>query len=325
MCRIFGISYGPGGWEAEGLSPSATARVMGPALVAKGPHAYGYMVNQGGDVYYDKWSGRVDHGMAGRRLASITDEADVSWLVGHTRWATHGDPKDNRNNHPLLHGNVIGVHNGVLSNHEEILEATGREDPLTEVDSEAIFAAVDHWGHRRGLGYVEGKMVTVYTHLLKPETLHVARTHGRELYIAKTVGGATIFASEVQAIEKTGLDLKGNPVSLNTNTLIRIREGVVRSTVVYRDTPAPKPAPASTGNGDTMWQYRLDRMRAISKGLDPEIVPAPSKKVKSAPVSLDSETGVWDESTSTYSFRGQSLSEAEYVSLMMDLYEHPIS
>lgn len=38
------------------------------------------------------------------------------WIIGHTRWATQGDPKNNKNNHPLtaLPGKFLMVHNGVV-------------------------------------------------------------------------------------------------------------------------------------------------------------------------------------------------------------------
>lgn len=57
-------------------------------------------------------------------------------VVGHTRHATHGSPKINRNNHPFSVGRLVGVHNGVFAGYrkwQSKLELEG------ECDSEAIF------------------------------------------------------------------------------------------------------------------------------------------------------------------------------------------
>ena len=38
----------------------------------------------------------------------------------HTRWATKGDPADNDNNHPIVVGNTVGIHNGVITNDNSV-------------------------------------------------------------------------------------------------------------------------------------------------------------------------------------------------------------
>lgn len=247
MCRIWGISYGPGGPEAEDWTPSELAQIMFPALVRLGPHAWGWMANVDGEVVSDKHPGRCDTKKA---MAKMNLPENPRWIIGHTRMATHGSPEDNRNNHPLRHGQFMGIHNGVLRNHESILAITGREDEETEVDSEAIFAAVNKWGHRAGLKKIIGDMVTVYVNLEKPETVHVGRTQGRPLLWARTRAGSIIWASESQAIDACDL-VDGKHYSLPAHSLYRFRAGEVVKRIRLReqqDIGNPPPPSRPTGS-----------------------------------------------------------------------------
>jgi glucosamine 6-phosphate synthetase-like amidotransferase/phosphosugar isomerase protein len=58
-------------------------------------------------------------------------------VIGHCRWATHGTPDDNRNNHPHPAGRGWLVHNGVVLNHASLVKRY-RLTPKTQCDSEAL-------------------------------------------------------------------------------------------------------------------------------------------------------------------------------------------
>ncbi len=232
MCRVWGISYGPEGPEAEDWTPSELAQLMFPALVRLGPDAYGWMTWKDGDSFVNsaKFAGRCDSRAA---LKNMDLDPDARWIVAHTRWATHGSPNQMVNNHPIVHGKYMGVHNGVISNYEQILKQTGREYAGTEVDSEAIFAAINKWGHRAGLLRLTGDLVAVYVNLENPRTVHIARSMGRQLFMAKTPAGSTIWASEEQALLGLGIEItKPSPVA--SYRLLRIREGRVAQLVTWK-------------------------------------------------------------------------------------------
>ena len=51
---------------------------------------------------------------------NLTDDVDTALL--HTRAATCGNPRENKNNHPLTLGGAAIVHNGMISNHIDIFK-----------------------------------------------------------------------------------------------------------------------------------------------------------------------------------------------------------
>ena len=119
-----------------------------------------------------------------RRVLSTVNEATVC-ILGHTRMPTKGSRWHNVNNHPLLAGHVVGVHNGTISNDDHIFARLGL--PRTgEVDSEIIFRLQDtidpqkYNGRyptlvREKVNLLEGTFATLSVDLRNPDRLLILK------------------------------------------------------------------------------------------------------------------------------------------------------
>lgn len=81
-------------------------------------------------------------------------------ILGHTRKKTIGSEYNSLNNHPIIVGNIIGIHNGGVKNHEIIYDKHRKMTPQGEVDSEVIFQLLAETAPDRPLGARDIEYVT---------------------------------------------------------------------------------------------------------------------------------------------------------------------
>ncbi|HET90182.1 MAG TPA: glutamine--fructose-6-phosphate transaminase (isomerizing) [Chloroflexi bacterium] len=132
--------------------------------------------------------------------------------IGHTRWATHGEPS-RRNAHPHIGvtGEVAAVHNGIIENFfalRQELEAEGRHF-ASETDSEVVVHLVEAYlaggadletAVLRALSHVEGANAFVFLYSREPDRLVTARI-GNAGGITVGLGEGEMFvASDIPAI-----------------------------------------------------------------------------------------------------------------------------
>ena len=144
--------------------------------------------------------------------AKVNDRTKASIGIGHTRWATHGEPNDiNAHPHTDTAGRIAVVHNGIIEN-AELLRAglvkrgvTLVSDTDTEALAHLIAAELAHDAAasledavRRTLRHVEGTYGLVVLDVQNPGELVVAR-NGSPLVLG--IGQSEMFvASDVAAL-----------------------------------------------------------------------------------------------------------------------------
>ena len=194
MCGIAGYSLAP----ESAVDRTVAARALLAGIAERGADAVGFAHRSDREVRIHK-----QRSGASALLDRVEVPQGATELLVHVRDYTKGHPRIAANNHPIRHGNVVGIHNGIIVNDEELFSRLqiGRAEPDMTVDSEIIFALAERFRGRtaRGLRQLIGSMATAWLDEARPELL-VARGMGRPLWIG-THEDEFFFASTRYALE----------------------------------------------------------------------------------------------------------------------------
>ena len=154
--------------------------------------------------------------------------------IGHTRWATHGEPSENNaHTHMSDDGNVVAVHNGIIENYQELKDKLIRNGYTfySETDTEVAVKLVDYYYKK-----YEGTPVDALTHAMVrirgsyalaimfkeyPEEIYVARKDSP--MILGVENGESFIASDVPAI----LKYTRNVYYIGNLEMARVRKGEI--------------------------------------------------------------------------------------------------
>ena len=151
-----------------------------------------------------------------KNLSEKTDDGKAvkgTCGIGHTRWATHGEPSElNAHPHTSDDGNVVGVHNGIIENYQELKEKLSKKGYTfySQTDTEVAIKLVDYY-YKKYLGTpvdaINHAMVRIRgSYALElmfkdyPEEIYVARKDSP--MIIGVADGECYVASDVPAILK---------------------------------------------------------------------------------------------------------------------------
>ena len=133
--------------------------------------------------------------------------------IGHTRWATHGEPSEN-NAHPHMSDdiNVVGVHNGIIENFQELKDKLLRKGYkfYSETDTEVAVKLVDYYYKKYNIGPVDAIAKAMVRIRGSYALALLFKDYPNEIWAARkdspmiigTEAGSSYIASDVPAILK---------------------------------------------------------------------------------------------------------------------------
>ena len=156
------------------------------------------------------------------RLARKTDGGNAipgTCGIGHTRWATHGEPSET-NAHPHMSddGNVVGVHNGIIENYQELKAKLLRHNYkfYSDTDTEVAIKLIDYYYKKyehtpvdainHAMVRIRGTYAFALMFKSYPGEIYVARKDA-PMIIGKAKDGDLYLASDVPAILKYTRDV----------------------------------------------------------------------------------------------------------------------
>ena len=203
MCGIVGFS---GRHEAAPILLDGLSK-----LEYRGYDSAGIAVRDGGnDAVVVKAKGK---------LSMLSEKVDGGKAIhgttgiGHTRWATHGEPNET-NAHPHVSddGNVVGVHNGIIENYQELRDKLVRHgyEFYSQTDTEVAVKLVDYYYKKYNLGPVDAIAKTMVRVRGSYALCVMFKEYPGEIWVARKdspmiIGvsdGETYIASDVPAVLK---------------------------------------------------------------------------------------------------------------------------
>jgi glucosamine 6-phosphate synthetase-like amidotransferase/phosphosugar isomerase protein len=211
------------------VSVKSALRETMKGIAVRGRHASGFAALKGDEIFAYKHHVPSTVLVKSHEWKKHSKAPDI--LIGHSRYATHGDPKNNDNNHPHWTEDMryVMVHNGVVS------DPVPEVETVSECDSEKLLRLIEKHGVVEGFRRIGQLPASRYAVMLIDH-------HEGALYIYRNTSpcyfldlsfelGGLLFASTddilIQSLKSAGLGIRA----------IRKRMTEILPGMLYKFTP----------------------------------------------------------------------------------------
>ena len=221
MCGIFGIN----------ISKDSTIRPHYKKILrslfilseSRGKEASGFAINNGKEIRFLKTpfpaSDLVNSNVFSKEIDNLLGKDSTNFTtIGHSRLVTNGYEHINDNNQPVIKNNLAVIHNGIITNCNELWNKYNDEKKLTELDSELIPTLLYRFNSNSN--NFQNTLVSLYNEIYgmtsiailgaEMNNLVLATNNGSLYYIQSNDKTGFIFASERYILNKLITDLSLN-------------------------------------------------------------------------------------------------------------------
>ena len=156
--------------------------------------------------------------------------SDITILTGHTRMATHGDARNNYNNHPFVghtaEGDFALCHNGVLFNYEQVQKQEQLPKTKIKTDSYVAVQLIEKYGKAdfETIGKMSDQVngSFVFTVLTSEEKLYISKWNNPICLLHFQKLGIYVYTSTKEIMQ---MALRGTIFEKQTVDVISVGEG----------------------------------------------------------------------------------------------------
>jgi glucosamine--fructose-6-phosphate aminotransferase (isomerizing) len=237
MCGIFGVAVSD--FKNQDFEMKSLLDDLFILSESRGKEASGISINNGNDLFVLKSSHPASKLIRSNDYKSllrnsILNAESIFAVIGHSRLVTNGSASLNINNQPAFSEQISCVHNGIITNYEEIMNSLDIK-PKSELDTEAILSLINLYKHDdvslekaiiKAYESIEGSASCAFLHKELP-LLTLASNNGSIYCVQNKSNSQIIFASEEiilrKIIKKFGgiLDISDTSIKqIKSNSLV---------------------------------------------------------------------------------------------------------